>query len=165
MITKTILMAGIALGGIAGSFVSAQAASSGVMDCTPHDWLMFGEAVENQDNEALQAMLSLPELQSCEPIITTVRILTCADDASLCPPPVMIPDIPPIIFLVDGGDDVPPPAPPGPFPNQRPGQPYGGPGGDNDEGPDGGDGGDGGDDGDDGASAGAGAGPAGPDQR
>ena len=166
MITKTILMAGIALGGIAGSFASAQAASSGVMDCTPHDWLAFGEAIENQDNDALRAMLSDPELHNCE-LLVTIRILTCAEDASLCPPPVIIPTPPPIIFLVDGDDEVPPPAPPaGPFPNQRPGQPYGGPGGGNDEGTDQADGGDGGDGGNGGGGGGsAGAAAAGPNGR
>lgn len=125
MFTKTLLLAGIALGGLAGSYAGAQAASSGVMGCSPHDWLAFGEAIETQDNDALLAMLGDPELHSCAEIINTVAVLACDADPSAClPPPVVIlPPPPTVILLVDVPDDVAPG--PGPFPGQAPGQALG----------------------------------------
>ncbi len=127
MLTKALLLAGIALGGFAASSAGVLAASSGVMDCRPHDWHAFGEAIEAQDNDALFAMLSLPELGNCDPIIRTIEVLLCDVDPSACAPVVIVPDPvytpPTIIFIVD---DVPPPSPPpGPFPGQRPGEQLG----------------------------------------
>lgn len=125
MFTKTLLLAGIALGGLAGSYAGAQAASSGVMGCSPHDWLAFGEAVETQDNDALLAMLGDPELHTCAEIINTVAVLACDADPSAClpTPVVIIPPTPPVILIVNVPDDVAPG--PGPFPGQSPGQALG----------------------------------------
>ena len=128
MNVKALLLAGIALGALAGSFTGAHAASTGVMNCSPHDWLAFAEAVETQDNEALQAMLSDPELHTCAPIINTVAVLVCDMNPSAClppppPPPPPPSTLPPVIFLVDAPADVSPG--PGPFPGQAPGQSLG----------------------------------------
>jgi hypothetical protein len=114
---------GIALAGLAGTFTSAEAASLGLMDCQPHHWVAFATAVELQDNDALRAMLSLPEIHTCDEIYNTIVVLTCADDPTLCPRPRFPFDAVAALVRTDGSAPSSPPE--GPFPGQRPGEPLG----------------------------------------
>ncbi|MEZ5669720.1 MAG: hypothetical protein R3F55_20230 [Alphaproteobacteria bacterium] len=122
MFAKTILFPGIVLGTVLTSMSLAQAASTGVMTCRPHEWQRFADAVAAQDNEELARMLTDPEIANCNELYLTVQVLTCNENPMACiapsagpsPIPVDIDDTPPTDNLFFGPD--------GPFPGQRPGE-------------------------------------------
>lgn len=132
MFNKSLIRTGIALAALAGSFVTAQAASNGVMDCQPHDWLAFGEAMDPYDVDALRTLFAQPELFNCPEIYQTVQVLLCAEDPLSCVEPAAgDPGTPGDIPGDDPGDN--PGDNPGddtqpgddPFDGQRPGEPIG----------------------------------------
>lgn len=124
LFSKTLIRTGIALAALTGSCMAAQAASNGLMDCQPHDWLAFGAAMDPYDVDALRALQAQPELFNCPEILQTVQVLLCAEDPLSCVEPAAgIPGTPGNVPGDNPGDDTQPGD--DPFDGQRPGEPIG----------------------------------------